>query len=47
MKNISQEVNLVKNGFDKSDEIKFLTKISCYTVSELMILVCISTKMTF
>ena len=29
----SQEFNLVKkNCFDESDEIKFLTKISCYTV---------------
>ena len=26
------EFNLVKNCFDESDEIKFLTKISCYTV---------------
>ena len=32
---ISQEFNLVKNCFDESDEIKFLTKISCYTVVEL------------
>ena len=31
-KKISQEFYLVKNGFDESDEIKFLTKISCYTV---------------
>ena len=30
----SQEFNLVKNCFDKSDEIKFLTKISCYRVEE-------------
>ena len=28
----SQEFNFVKNCSDESDEIKFLTKISCYTV---------------
>ena len=27
----SKELNLVKNCFDESDEIKFLTKISCNT----------------
>ena len=32
VKNISQEFNLVKNCSDESDEIKFLTKIYCYTV---------------
>ena len=29
---ISPDFNLVKNCFDESDKIKFLTKISCYTV---------------
>ena len=32
LKKISQDFNLVKNCLDESDEIKFLTKISCYTV---------------
>ena len=31
VKKISQDFNLVKNCSDESDEIKFLTKISCYT----------------
>ena len=34
VKKISQEFDLVKNCFDESDEIKFLTKISCNTVQE-------------
>ena len=34
MKKISLEFKLVKNCFDESDEIKFLTKISCNTVHD-------------
>ena len=31
----SQELNLVKNCCDESDEVKFLTKISCYRTMHL------------
>ena len=34
VKKISQEFNLVKKLLDESDEIKFLTKISCNTVHD-------------